>query len=86
MRRVNLGGNDFRDPCCVFNPLFWGVGSRVAGTYKQSRTAGIDAGNGTTLSVGLGNESGFVAAAGLTEEHGVVGQRFEVGTDGCIGV
>ena len=48
--------------------------------------AGIDAGDRTTLSVGLGDESGFVAAAGFADEHGVVGERFEVGADGFLGV
>jgi len=34
---VTLGGIDVCGLCCVFNPLFWGIGSRVAGTYKQTQ-------------------------------------------------
>jgi len=63
-----------------------GLGETAFGFGEVSDLAGIDAGNGTTLSVGLGDESGFVAAAGLADEHGVVGQRFEVGADGFLGV
>ena len=63
-----------------------GLGETAFGFGKVSNLTGIDAGNGTRLSVGLGNESGFVAAAGLADEHGVFGQRFEVGTDGFLGV
>jgi len=48
--------------------------------------AGIDAGNGTTLRVGLGDEGGLVAATGFADEHGVVGERFEAGADSFLGI
>jgi hypothetical protein len=63
-----------------------GLGEAAFSFGKVSDLAGIDAGNGTTLRVGLGDQGGLVAATGFADEHGVVGERFEVGADGLLGI
>jgi len=80
------GMEDLGELCDGFRVQGVGLGKTAFGFGEVADLSGIDASDGKTCAVGLGDEEGFVAATGFADEHGVGGKGFEEGANGFFGV
>lgn len=80
------GMENLGELCDGFRIQGVGLGETAFGFGKVTDLSGIDASEGTTCGVGLGDEEGFVAAAGFADEHGIGWKGFEEGSNGFFGV
>ena len=80
------GMEDLGELCDGFRVQGVGLSETAFGFGEVADLSGIDASDGKTCAVGLGDEEGFVAATGFADEHGVGGKGFEAGANGFFGV
>jgi hypothetical protein len=80
------GMKDSGEVCDGLSIQSVGLGETAFGFGEITDLSGVDASDGATYSVGLGDEEGFVSATGFADEHGVSGKGFEEGADGFFSV
>lgn len=80
------GMENLGELCDGFRVQGVGLGETAFGFGEVADLSGIDASDGATCGVGLGDEEGFVAATGFADEHGVGWKGFEEGSNGFFRV